>query len=436
MELDRGRGWYNDMKPRSRFAGDAAIYTISNFAVAGVPFLLLPILTRVLSPDDYGMVAMFTVMVSLFVVFAGLNTHGAVMVRYFEPEKFSMQRYVPTTLSILFVTTILLAFLVSFFSEQLTAVTSLKLEWLMLAVAVAALQFLVQTLLTLWQASKQPSKYGALRFSHALMDGTLSIFFVVVMLYVWQGRLFGITVAWSVTAILSIYWLRREGWLTPQIDVAYAKDALRYGVPLVPHALGGLVLGMADRFFVTNLLDVGSTGIYVVAAQLGLILGILADSFNKAFAPWLMEKLGNINLDTQKRIVIFTYGYFVAILLFAVLGGIATPYVLPLIVGPQYQTAEPIVIYLLLGNAFIGMYYMVTNYIFFSGKTGLLSTLTVSVGGLTLILSWFLIENYGIAGAAIGFMLGQAFLFLGAWALSNYCVPMPWFKVFIPSGAV
>ena len=414
------------MKTRSRFAGDAAIYTISNFAVAGVPFLLLPILTRVLSPDDYGMVAMFTVMVSLFVVLAGLNTHGAVMVRYFEPEKFSMQRYVPTTLSILFGTTILLAFFVSFFSEQLTAITSLKLEWLMLAVAVAALQFLVQTLLTLWQASKQPIKYGALRFSHALMDGTLSIVFVVVLLYSWQGRLFGIAIAWGLTTVAAIYWLRREGWLTRQIDSACAKDALLYGVPLVPHALGGLMLGMADRFMVTNFLDVASTGIYLVAIQIGLILGMSADAFNKAFAPWLMEALHKVDFAGKQRIVRYTYIYFIVILGLAMLGSLIMPNLLGLLVGPKYQTALPIIVYILLGNAFMGMYYMVTNYIFFARRTGLLSALTISVGVITVALNWYLIQINGIAGAAQAFMFGQALLFFGAWVMAQFCYSMPW----------
>jgi O-antigen/teichoic acid export membrane protein len=90
-------------------------------------------------------------------------------------------------------------------------------------------------------------------------------------------------------------------------------------------------------------------------------------------------------------------------------------------------------VFILLGNAFMGMYYMVTNYIFFSRRTGLLSTLTISIGVLTVVLSWFLINSYGIKGAAIGFMLGQASLFVGAWILSNYCVPMPWFRVLLPT---
>lgn len=417
------------MKLRAKFAGDAAIYTISNFAVAGVPFLLLPVLTRILSPEDYGLIAMFTMVVSFFVVAAGLNIHGAVMVRYFEPKKFSMPCYVSTTLCILIITTVLLAIFVWIFSRQIQLITALPLKWLMLAVIVAAFQFLVQTLLTLWQASKQPLKFGALRLNHALMDGLVSILLVVVMLYSWQGRLFGIALAWTVTALIALYWLRREHWLTRNLSMAYARDALRYGIPLLPHAIGGLLLATADRFMVTNFLDVASTGIYLVAIQIGLILGIAADAFNKAFAPWLMESLHNADLAKKRKIVRHTYLYFIVIIFLALAGSVCAPQLLGILVGPKYQSASPIIGYIMLGNAFTGMYYMVTNYIFFARRTELLSVLTISVGVITTLFNWQLIQINGITGAAQAFMIGQALLFLGAWALSQICYRMPWFDL-------
>jgi O-antigen/teichoic acid export membrane protein len=419
--------------PNNRLFGHAAIYTLSNFAVSGVPFLLLPVLTRALDPTAYGIVAMFMMVVSFITVGVGLNVHGAISVRYFDSSSFDISKYVSTALVILLVSTGFMLVLVVVVGPELSEVTSIPKQWLYSAVLVAFLQFLVQILLVLWQASKKPIQFGALRITHAFLDAIGSIVLVLVLALSWQGRLSGMLAAWLSAAIIAGYFMIREGWVARSIDPSYAKDALNYGVPLVPHALGGLLLGMADRFMVNNILDVSSTGIYVVAVQLGLIVGMLADSFNKAFAPWLMEQLSEMNDESKKRIVIFTYVYFFVIIALAALGAFVTPYVLPFIVGPQFQTAGSILVFILLGNAFMGMYYMVTNYIFFSRRTGLLSTLTISIGVLTVVLSWFLINSYGIKGAAIGFMLGQASLFVGAWILSNYCVPMPWFRVLLPT---
>jgi O-antigen/teichoic acid export membrane protein len=413
---------------KNRLFGHAAIYTLSNFAVAGVPFLLLPVLTRVLDPAAYGVVAMFSMVVAFISIFVGLNVHGAISVRYLDNSKFDIPTYVSSSLALLAISSILMLIFISIAGGILSDLTAIPVKWLYIAVLVAFLQFIVQVLLALWQASKKPVRYGTMRLSNALLDGGGSIALVVVLSLSWQGRIAGMLAAWMCVAIVAAYYLIREGWLAKSVDTAYVKDALSYGVPLIPHAVGGVMLGMADRFMVNTILDVSSTGIYVVAVQLGLILGMLADSFNKAFAPWLMEKLASISPETQSRIVRFTYAYFLAIFFLAILGGIIVRLLLPLLVGPEFQSAGDILIYILIGNAFMGMYYMVTNYIFFSRRTGLLSTLTMSVGALTVLSSWFLIKAYGLTGAAIGFMLGQAGLFLGAWLLSNLCVPMPWFR--------
>jgi O-antigen/teichoic acid export membrane protein len=413
---------------KTRLFGHATIYTLSNFVVAGVPFLLLPVLTRVLDPAAYGVVGMFSMVVAFISIFVGVNVHGAITVRYLDNSKFDIPKYVSSSLAILAISTVLTLICISIAGDILANLTAIPLKWLYIAVLASFFQFVVQILLVLWQASKKPICYGALRLSHALLDGGFSIALVVFMTLSWQGRLTGMLAAWVCVAIVAAYYLIRDGWLSKSVDTAYAKDALSYGVPLIPHAVGGVMLGIVDRFLVNNILDVSSTGIYVVAVQLGMILGMLVDSFNKAFAPWLMEKLASITPISERRIVRFSYAYFLAILFLAMLGGIIGPLLLPLLVGPKFQPAGDILIYIFIGNAFMGMYYMVTNYIFFSRRTGLLSTLTIIVGSLTVVTTWFLIKSYGLKGAAIGFMLGQVGLFLGAWVLSNVCVPMPWFR--------
>lgn len=415
---------------KNRLLGHAAIYTLSNFAVAGVPFVLMPILTRVLDPTDYGILAMFSLVVAFMSVLVGLNVHGAVSIRYLDGSNYNIPKYVSTAIGILLTSTGLILVLVYVLGDVISNLTSIPALWIYAAAMVAFLQFLVQIMLVLWQASKQPVRYGALRISHALLDAVFSIILVIVLALSWQGRISGILIAWLFIAIVAIFFMIREGWLISSVDSVYAKDALSYGVPLLPHAVGGVLLGMADRFMVNNILDVSSTGIYVVAVQIGLILGMIADSFNKAFAPWLMERLANVDTDTKRKIVIFTYLYFVVIILIAGLGSATVPFILPYIVGPQFIEVGPIIVYMLFGNAFVGMYYMVTNYVFYSRRTGMLSVLTVVIGIITLCLSWYLINAHGVKGAAIGFMLGQASLFLGTWILSNYCVPMPWFNIF------
>lgn len=416
------------MKKSSSFAGDAAIYTISNFSVAGIPFLLMPVLTRVLTPEAYGLVAMFTVVVSLLVVCIGLNVHGAIMVRFFERGALHLPSYVTTCLIILAVSMTVFCVVIVVFAEVLVKATAIPVLWLFVAVLVAACQSVVQIMLILLQASKKPKQYGALRIGQAVTDGIISLVLVVVLSYSWQGRLSGMALAWMIAGSVAICLMRSQGWVSRTPNAACANDALRYGLPLIPHALGALFLGMADRFLVTNLLNIESTGVYVVAIQIGMVLGITADAINRAFAPWLMETLLQASYEKKCSIVKYTYLYFSVMLLVATVGALLTPYLLDMLVGPRYQAAAPIVGYILFGNAFMGMYYMVTNYVFIVRRTELLSSLTLAVGVTNTAVTYYLIIEGGIVGAAQAFMIGQALLFLGTWLIANYCYQMPWMR--------
>src|SRR5690606_33553706 len=79
----RGPGMIKRLRvPRG--AGAVGIYLGSNIISAAVPFILLPILVRLISTEEYGQVALFTALVNVALPLVGVNTLGAVKRRYFR----------------------------------------------------------------------------------------------------------------------------------------------------------------------------------------------------------------------------------------------------------------------------------------------------------------------------------------------------------------
>jgi O-antigen/teichoic acid export membrane protein len=415
--------------PKS-LVGPAVIYTFSNVISASIPFLLLPVLTRVLTPEEYGQVAMFSVVTAILGAFTGLSVHGAVGIRFFQQEKFDFPRYVSTCLAILLASTAVVFVLVGMFLPWLVEFTKLPAKWLLAAVLVSGAQFLIMTLLSIWQSNHQPLKYGAMRIAQSAIDAIASLILVISLGLAWEGRAGGIATATFVIACAALLLMYRGGWVRGSPDKHYARDALNFCIPLIPHTVGGMLIAMIDRFMITNLLDIASTGIYLVGLQIGMVLGLLTDSFNRAFSPWLFQSLKQARSEDEFRIVRFTYIYFIIVILIAVLIGIFAPAILGVAVGEKFRTAAPIVAYITIGYAFGGMYYMVANYIFYTGRTAQLALITLTTGLLNVVVSYFLLKNNGIVGAAQAFLLAQATLFLGTWWLANRSKPMPWGKVF------
>lgn len=409
----------------------ASIYTGSNILTSAIPFLLLPILTRVLTPADYGIVAMFGIMVSIFAAFTGLGAQGAVEVRYFEQERIDFPSYVAGCLLILLVSTLLVLLCTYLFNGVLESFSSVPGNWLLVAVLVAAMQFIVLLRLSLWQVSKQAWKYGAMQIGQSALNAGLSLWFVLVVGLAWQGRTWGIAIASGIVLSIAATSLWLDGWIRWSISLDYIKNALRFGVPLIPHALGGLLIAAVDRILVTNLLDVSQTGIYTVAMQIGMMLSLLTGAFNKAYAPWLFEHLKSRD-DSQKiQIVRNTYLYFILLWIIAFSLGYLAPAILSVLVGEAFRAGAGVVAYVAAGFAFGGMYFMVTNYVFLAGATARLAFITLASGLANVVATYFLISEYALAGAGYGFVISQAILFLGTWYLANKVYPMPWKKALV-----
>jgi O-antigen/teichoic acid export membrane protein len=412
--------------PGRGLAGSAFVYTISNAANAALPLLLLPLLTRILTPAEYGTVALFSSLLVILGAFVGANAHAAIIVRYFQLERQEMRNYVSSVIWIGIASVPVVLLIVLGLHETITALTGIALHWLLIAVSVSFAQFLIQILLALWQAEGRPLPYSAFRFSHAVLDSTITLTLLLLFGLTLTGRLAGISAASLLSLLLAILILWRMGWLSRRPQLCHQKDAIRFGAPLIPHVVGSMLIFAADRFLIGEALGMSATGNYVVSMQVAMALGLVADAINKAFSPWLLEKLNETNFTRDQMIVKRTYIYFVAWILIALIFSYILPYNIQKLAGPNFYIKEDIVFYHCLGVSFVAMYYMVANYVFFAANTASLATITITCGLTNVCLTYFLVRSNGAVGAAQSFMISQMLLFLATWMLAQRSRPMPW----------
>jgi O-antigen/teichoic acid export membrane protein len=317
--------------------------------------------------------------------------------------------------------------LIVLFSRALTAVTGIPEHWLAVAVLMGAGQLLCSIGLAIWQVRGLPAIYGTFQIAVSLFNALLSLLLVIGWEMGWQGRVIGQVVAVATMGAVATAVLARAGWIRFRYSREHARQALRYGVPLVFHALGATAVAMSDRTLIANLVSLDETGLYVVAAQITMVITFLADSCNRAYAPWLFEKLKEADPAVKRRIVVGTYWYFCGILLLAGLLIAAAPPLIGFIVGSKFAGAAQYILWLSLASAFGGMYYMVTLYIQFSGKTERLAAVTLTVGALNIPLCYALIQWNGGIGAAQATAVSQLLAFLATWAMATRVIEMDWF---------
>ncbi|EGR3365044.1 polysaccharide biosynthesis protein [Vibrio parahaemolyticus] len=413
---------------------NSSIYLLSNILNAAVPFMLLPVLTRTLTQSEYGQVAMFQVLLTALGTIVGLNSVAAVSRKYYDKNLNSIEYgyYVSSAFHILFVSLIVFFAFACFFDSYLSELLGIDKLWLFLAVIWSALKFIVQLRLSQYQIRQNAMPYGLVQVGLTTSNLALALLLVVIFDMGAQGSVIAIMLSITFVSLIAFKLLTKDRVLYCRDIFTIKKEKIRelveFGVPLIPHTVGVFMLGTFDRVVINDKMGASSAGIYMVAVQLSMGLTIVFDSINKAFVPWLFQTLKNENDEIKESLVKATYFFYLILLLIIVVAYFIAPHVVVFVAGDNYKESGSIIVMLIIGQCFGGMYLSVTNYVFYVKKTGMLSIITISSGILNLILLYILVPDFGLQGAAVSFAFSKFIQFLVTWYLSNRCVKMPWLK--------
>lgn len=419
------------MIKKSSFVSGAGVYLFSNILNAIIPFILLPILTRYLDPAEYGEVAMFQTLLGALGAFVGVAFVGAISRKYYDPDitKEEMASFIGSCVQLIVIFSLIVFSVLFVFQDKFAEWLSLKPSYIFFAVLVAFCMVIISIRLAQWQVQKKSVKYGILQISQSLLNMLLSLLLVVVLLRGAEGRIDALIIVNLVFVVIALILLKKDKLLTIFVwRKDYLSEALKFGIPLMPHIAGGFLLTTVDRFVINKEIGLAEAGIYMVAVQLTAAIGIVFDAINKAYVPWLFEKLKADQTKDKQKIVKLTYAWFVLIIVGVMLSFLIGPPLVVLIAGEEYAEAGEIIGWLVLGQGFQGMYLMVTNYIFYSKRTGLLSVASISSGILNLVLLVVLIRAFGLEGAAFAFAISMGMRFVLTWWIAQKRHPMPWFS--------
>lgn len=406
----------------------SVIYTFFNVLSRAVPFLLIPFLTAYLTEEDYGLVAMFLLVVNGLSAFIGVNTVGAVDRAYFDEDIKDFYAYVGSCLHLLLYSIGGVLLLLFLFEEQLVYYTRIPALYVYLAGALASGQYLIRVLLSVWRVTNNAVSYGVFSALLSLVDVLGSVGLIYFFLLGWEGRVEGRLIAYTIFGIIALAVLIIRFRVPFALNKKYARHALLFGFPLIPHVLGGLAMSMTDRLFITNMVGLDKTGLYSVAYQLGTVLLVLTSSFNVAYGPWLYRQLNLKEAIVNHKIVRLTYGYFLVVWVVVLLLYFAFLLFSDFLLGDEFAGSMDFVLWILAGFAFNGMYFMVTNFIFYAKKTYALTIIAFVLVFINIPLTYYLVQTNGALGAAQATTILNGLLFVLAWIASNRVYSMPWGK--------
>lgn len=410
----------------------ASIYIVVEFLNKSVPFILLPILTRYLTPSEYGTLSLFTVYIYILMIICSLGLTSSISVNFHQLHKSSVPVSNTTSFIVIFIcwaTVLLISLLFGPFIEELSGI---PLFWLICIFPIVLTNIYFLNYTNLLQLDMKPIKFSIFQLSKSFLEGGLSILFVVVFLRSWEGRAEAMLIVSVIFLLAVLYFMVKENYLSRKIIFSkkYVKESLSFSIPLVPHQISYWIKTGLDRYLIAFLISQKAVGIYSAGYQVGFSIFVLVSAVNQAIVPYLYKKLKNEQDIDKRKLVVLTYKYFVLLIVLGILATVFLPKLLTFFLGNKYYEASSIIPYLTFSAVIHGMYLMVLNYIFYFKESKKLALITFSTGLLHAALSYQFIKLYDIQGAAIASLLSYFITFVFTWKLSNKVYPLPWLSVF------
>jgi len=169
----------------------AATYIFGNGLNSAIPFLLIPIFTRYLSPADMGMVAIFQSTLSILTIVVSLFLPAAINVRYFKQESLALPDYIGTGVILSAIAATLIFTLGLLFKVQIRSYTDLTFTVFCIALLCSVFQLYIDVELKLAQAKGEALRYTVFQNSVTVLIMTISVGLIIGAGIGWEGRVWG-----------------------------------------------------------------------------------------------------------------------------------------------------------------------------------------------------------------------------------------------------
>ncbi|MEY4563797.1 MAG: hypothetical protein RLZZ618_3074 [Pseudomonadota bacterium] len=413
----------------------ASYYTVGNILMMVAGLVSFPIITRLVSVADYGLMTLMSSLLGIAVVFGKLGVQHAI-VRFHaesvtapgtEGEKTFTSTVMLSLLGFgLVVTAIWLAIAAWAPASLLGNAQMRELMWLTAVLVLT--RSLDSGLVNILRAEQRAA---VLALYNVIKKYTTVAAIVGMLLYVNVAPLNGFFIATVVmevltTIVLSVYMLRRLPIAVSVFSPVLLGTMMAYGLPMLAQELAAMLLLQGDRYVIQSLLGSVQLGIYSAGYNLSeYIKSILVLSLGMALIPmytrlWVEKGVGPTRIFVERAM----HFYVIAgVALGCGISAVATE-LITLLASAKFAPAAAVIPWVIFGMVVDGANPLLAAGIYLRKKTWVIMLLMIGAAGFNLGLNFMLVPYHGIIGSAIASSCTMLLLSLAMWLAGRRELPL------------
>ena len=393
-------------------------FSIGGYINIFIGLLTIPITTRLLSPEQYGISSLITTITSFMFVICCLGTEQG-FVRFFYDEKEQNRgKLLYNCLYYPFYISVMIFFLIYIFRERISLFFlgyNEKYFWLifMWSILLRSLNNYSSLVIRMQQKGKVYS------FCNVLLKVTEFLF--ILFLYKKYGDnyktlVIAILLSLCIVTLFSIA-IERKFWLFGGDSKISKKEILEFSIPLTLTMALNWVFASSDKIVIKSLSNITELGLYSGAFKIISLLSVLQTGFTTFWTPVVYE---HYSKNPEDREFYKKANDYLSLVFFLIgIGLLMFRNIIILLLGDKYREA----VYIMPMLIFIPIMYLLSETthmgIGFKKKTKYYFYISIIVSITNLIGNIILVPYLGAKGAAISTGLSYIIFFLCRTYFSN-----------------
>lgn len=370
---------------------NGSLYIFGNLFNKAIAFITVPIFTRMLTTEEYGIVNTYTSWVNLVAVIVGLSLGNSIRNAFVDMRE-ELGKYISSIFTLACVNFGIICSVFWLIGNHI----SLPRELIWFCLVESFFNFIINAVVVRYVMEEEAIKRTALLALPNLVGAILS----VLLIYLLQGdRHYGRIIATCVAtmafglSIMLYYMIRYRSFF----NVRFWKYALPISIPLVFHGISCNILGTSDRSIITYYCGASETGIYSLIYNLSMVSNVLTSSAESVWIPRMTKNLQQKDYRTfNHEVQIYVYA-----VLFAFCGLLTAAPELVLILGGKEYLSGVDMIFPIVASSFVMFIYGVyVNIEYYYKKTQMIAIATVVAAGTNLVLNFIFVPIWGATAAA------------------------------------
>lgn len=396
-----------------------------------------PILTRMLTPESYGIAALAATIINIFAVIGVCGQDTAYVFSYNDTQNFPREevdrfysRYGWLVGAVLGLAGLGAWFIIAFFTLSHAS------PWVGLLVAVGVAGSIISTFAQV--RARLLDRYGILAIAQ-LGSGAVSTAICIAAAWLWRrdevALLLTVTSYWALALMLPALRLK-EMLQASQLTRAQIRKMVIVGIPLVVNALAYWVISSSDRWFLAVYSSKYQVGIYSVGITIASLGQMVTSALGSVWNPEIFRHYHNgelTNKDQFSRTLTVMIWLTVTTCFGIVLFG---DLMIRILAGPAFQDASAYVAPIALGYMFYGINQLIGFGFVMSRKSNIFPLIWGAGLAVSLVLNAILIPRMGGTGAAIVQCLTYGSVVLITWSVGRPYTPIQpaWWSLFTAAG--